>query len=113
MDLSMDSTNEVEKPLTRIKSFDTIFNESKDLSNPVKAHVEEPSLSPAPILLPTDLPDQNKSVVQSMGSPTEHSQIQWHKQMTKVKRLWKRSNLKVWSNAIKMIRLKTDEGRQL
>lgn len=61
MDLTMDSTSELEKPLSRIKSFDTIFKESTEFSNLVESHLDKPDFSPAPILLPTDLPDQNKS----------------------------------------------------
>ena len=87
MDLTMDSTSELEKPLSRIKSFDTIFKESTEFSNLVESHLDKPDFSPAPILLPTDLPDQNKSDVQTLTSSTEHPQFQWHRRMTKVKRL--------------------------
>ena len=95
----MDSTSELEKPLTRIKSFDTIFKESTQLSSFVESHIKEPNSSPAPILLPTDLPDQNKSDVQTPTSSTDHPQFQWHKRMTKVKRLLKRSSQKVWNGS--------------
>ena len=75
MDLTMDSTSELEKPLSRIKSFDTIFKESTEFSNLVESHLDKPDFSPAPILLPTDLPDQNKSDVQTLTSSTEHPQF--------------------------------------